>query len=244
MRASSSSRAGAYVASVRDALRTRKLIVAPSLARVVIPVATILFAVLVGCVAVAPADDIDFHFREEAGIVTALSAISLAMASGFAALCFRTEGRPGHGLRAWWLLTSLGFLFFACDELLRFHERIGTWVRHVYVRSPFFRNWNDIIVVLYGAIALGVVAYFLPRILRLPLHAELLAVGLVAYAVHTTVDVLPHTEGIIGSLASSIPPAIVEEGAKLFASAFFAVAMFNAVRILTRSPSAPTPADT
>jgi len=229
-----------YVLSVRNALAARKRIEAPSLGRVVTPVAITLLIVLVIGVLIAPADDIDYQFREEEGIVTTLSAIFLAMASGFAFACYLTEGTPGHGLRLWWLLTTLGFLFFAADELMRFHEQLGTYVRHHMFGRPthFFRNWNDVIVILYGVIALFVIAYFFPRILRLPLYLELLAVAFVSYCVHTLVDVLPHGDGIIGRFMSSIPSSIPEEGAKLYASTFFAVAMLNALRILIRKPNA------
>ena len=230
-----------YVASMRSALASRKRIEAPSLGRIVMPVAIALFVVLVVAVLIAPAGDIDFQFREEEGIVTTLSAIFLAMASGFAGACYLTEGKPGHGLKLWWLLTCLGFFFFACDELLRFHEQVGTFVRHHLLGRPtmFFRNWNDVIVILYGVVALVVIAYFLPRILRLPLYMELLAVAFFAYCVHTGVDVMPHGDGIIGRFMSSIPSSIPEEGAKLYASTFFAVAMLNALRIVTRNPNAP-----
>ncbi len=233
-------RIASYVQSVRSALKSRKLIVAPSLARVCLPVALVLLVILVCCVFIAPEADVDFHFREEEGIVTTLSAISLSMASGFAGACFLTEGKPGHGLRLWWLLTCLGFFFFACDELLRFHEHAGTYVRqHMFGRpTHFFRNWNDLIVILYGVVALPVIGFFFPRILRLPLHMELLAVAFLAYCVHTGVDVLPHGDGFVGRIMSSIPSSIPEESAKLFASTFFAVAMLNALRILTRMPNA------
>jgi hypothetical protein len=230
----------AYVQSIRDAWASRKRIAAPRVATVFVPVACVVLAILVICVWIAPEGDVDFHFREEEGIVTTLSAITLSMASGFAGACFLTEGRPGHGLRLWWLLTCLGFLFFACDELLRFHEHVGTWVRHHLFGRPthFFRNWNDVIVILYGVIALPIIAFFFPRILRLPLHMELLAIAFLSYCVHTGVDVLPHGDGIVGRFMSSIPSSIPEEGAKLFASTFFAVAMLNALRILTRAPNA------
>src|SRR4051812_37760188 len=98
-----------YVQSVRDALRSRKEIAAPGLVRVALPVAVALSVVVVVAILVAPAGDIDYQFREEEGIVTTLSAIFLAMASGFAGVCWLTEGKPGHGLRLWWLLTCLGF---------------------------------------------------------------------------------------------------------------------------------------
>jgi hypothetical protein len=225
-----------YVASIRDALRLRKQMEAPGLFRVCAPVAVALLAVVVIGILVAPEGDLDYQFREEEGIVTTLSAIFLSMASGFAFACYLTDHRPNGGLRAWWLLTSLGFFFFASDELLRFHEQAGTFVRHEMFGRPqhFFRNWNDVIVILYGVVALVVMGYFLPRLLRLPLYLEVLGVAFFSYCVHTGVDVMPHSDGIIGRFMSSIPSSIPEESAKLFASTFFAVAMLNALRLVTR----------
>lgn len=213
---------------------------APGLVRVCAPVVVALSGVVALGLAVAPEGDLDYQFREEEGIITTLSAIFLAMASGFAGAAFLTERKPGHGLRPWWALTSAGFFFFACDELLRFHEHVGTWVRHHLLGRPtfYFRNWNDVIVLLYGVVALVVIAYFLPRVLRLPLYVELLAVAFLSYCVHTGVDIMPHDDSVIGRFMSSIPSSIPEESAKLFASTFFAVAMLQGLRLVIRYPSA------
>jgi hypothetical protein len=229
-----------YIQSIRDALASRRRIEAPHLWTLAVPVLVLLAVIVTIALLAAPADDIDYHFRSEKGIVTACSAISLSMASGFAGACLLTEGRPGYGLRVWWLLTFLGFLFFACDELLRFHENIGTLVRH-QVGDPrsTFRNWNDVVVVLYGVIAVGVLGWLGPRVLRLPLHAELLACGFVCYVLHTTIDVLPHRGGVIGDFMGSFASSIPEEGFKLGAAMFFAIAMLSALRILIRVPSPP-----
>ena len=121
-------------------------------------------------------------------------------------------------------------LLLGDDPLLR-HEVLGR-------PEHLFRNWNDAIVLLYGVVALVVVGFFLPRVLRMPLHVELLGIGFVAYCVHTAVDLMPHTEGVIGRFMSSIPSSIPEESAKMFASAFFANAMLQALWILARVPSA------
>ncbi len=229
-----------YLGSFKEALASRRRIEAPTLPRIVLPVSAVLFGLILFCIAIAPEGDIDFQFREEEGIVTSLSAIFLAMASAFAGLCWLTEGKPGHGIRLWWLLTCIGFFFFACDELMRFHEHVGTFMRREMFGRPshFFRNWNDAIVVGYGVVALPVIGYFLPRILRLPRYVELLALGFFAYAFHTLVDVLPHADDPIGRFMQSIPSSVPEESGKLFASTFFAVAMFVAQRTLTRQPSA------
>jgi hypothetical protein len=224
----------AYLQSLRTALVARRQVPAPSLARVTWPFAVALLGVVLLAYVLSPADDVDFHFREEDGIVTTLSAISLSMASAFAGVAFLFERKPGFGLRAWWLLTCLAFFFFACDELLRFHEQMGTLLRQDVLGRPqhFFRNWNDVIVILYGVVALPFALHFAPRVLGIPLHAELLVIGFLAYAFHTAVDVLPHGDGVIGRFMASIPSSIPEESGKLFASAFFANAMLQGLRIV------------
>jgi hypothetical protein len=231
-----------YVQSIRDALAARARIEAPRTWTLAVPVLVLLAVIVTVAIVVAPEGDIDYHFRSEKGIITACSAISLSMASGFAGACFLIEGRPGYGLRLWWLLTFLGFLFFACDELLRFHENIGTVVRHqVGDPTSTFRNWNDVVVILYGVVAVVVLGFLGPRVLRIPLHAELLACGFVCYVLHTTIDVLPHRGGAIGDFMGSFASSIPEEGFKLGAAMFFAVAMLSALRILVRAPNAVAP---
>ncbi len=87
----------------------------------------ILFAILS-----APDGRPEYHFDKERGIITVFSAILLAMASGFAGTCFLLKHNNIDWLRFFWLLTAFGFLFFAFDELLEFHERLGGLIE----RSP------------------------------------------------------------------------------------------------------------
>ena len=105
-------------------------------------------------------------------------------------------------------------------------------------RSDFFKNWNDLIVILYGVIALFVLLRFAPRVLRLPLHPELIALGFLSYVIHTGTDSLPHDE--VGPLAflRNLPTGIIEESAKLFASTFFAMAMLQGLLVILDSRNA------
>jgi hypothetical protein len=225
-----------YVQTVREALVSRKGLHTASLGRVVVPVTLALTVAFVAALLLAPGDDLAFQFRDERGLVTTLSAIALAMASGFAGAAFFADRRPRHGLRAWWLLTGLGFLYFACDELLRFHERSGTFLR-VLIGSPaYFKNWNDVIVIGYGVVGLAAVLFFLPKVLRLPVYVELLAIGFMAYALHTVVDSLPHSDQGGLALVATLPTNVIEEFAKLCAGSFFAAAMFTGWRIVGAPP--------
>ena len=163
-------------------------------------------------------DDLDFHFRSEEGAITALSAIMLSITSGLSWVAFFLSSKKNNLAAYFWLLVTLGFGFFALDELLEFHERLGYIIRISPVGpSETFRNWSDPIVIVYGVIAVFVAIYFLSEILRYPLFAEILSAAFFSYCVHTIVD---------STLGDSSLGRILEESAKVFSSTLFALAMF------------------
>ena len=176
---------------------------------------------LVAVVAVPSGSDRDFHFYEERGAVTALSAIFMAVACAFAAaaahLC---RGSSIRGFWAWLLMTA-GLGFLALDELLEFHEYVG-WL--LDERDPLpsisgsFRTWNDIIVIAYGLLALPIGLWMLPVLLRYRGLIPALGVAFACYFVHTLID------------STQEPPTtlsiILEESAKLLCSASLALTLF------------------
>lgn len=163
----------------------------------------------------------------EDGSMTIAAALLLAMASALSwAVFLLAEGRG----RWFWCIAGAGFLFLALDEQLEFHETIGDLLDVSAVGpSMIFRNWNDLIVIGYGAVALGLTVAFLPEILRYPMHAEFLAIGFSFYVAHTAVDMLVPGVGSIKTM--------FEETPKLFADAFFFLGMLAALRAVSR-PSA------
>jgi hypothetical protein len=174
------------------------------------------------------------HFLEGGGI-TYLSALFLAVAAGQAGTAFFLAriGSQRRVLNYFWLLSALGFGFFALDELMEFHELVGGKLGDHQDQAPlFFRSWNDLIVILYGIIAIGVCLTFLPEILRVPGFAPLCATGGVCYVIHTMVDSM--------SFARSNLTMMVEESAKLSSSAFFGLAYFAAVVGMSRESGPPT----
>jgi hypothetical protein len=113
----------------------------------------------------------------------------------------------------------LGFGFFAWDDLMQGHERFGEWVGDTLIgQGQIFRNWNDLVVILYGIAALIFLAYFLPLILSYPKFFEVLAIAFVFYILHTTIDSL--------AVDRTRQSVILEETCKLLSSANFACAMF------------------
>ncbi len=175
---------------------------------------------LLASVLLVPSDKPAFHFGEE-GAVTALSSILLAMSSVLALLVFYLGHKDLHLGTFLWLLLSVGFLLLSLDELLMFHERGGDALKaNGFGDAGVFRAWDDLIVALYGVVALGVAALFWREFMKCPITGILFAVGFAFYLVHTTID--------------SIIPASVwwkdypEEGAKLLCvfSMFLAVSAY------------------
>ena len=162
---------------------------------------------IVAAVYMAPDTNPMFHFKEE-GIVTALSSVCLAMASALAAIVFYLQLKNWNTGTIFWFILATGCLFLSLDEQLMFHERGGTAIANSQVgASQYFRNWNDLIVIGYGVVALAIAKLFWREILKCRVFAILFAMGFFFYAVHTGID------SIVPSSAAwkDIP----EEGAKL-----------------------------
>ena len=165
----------------------------------------------------APGKGMEFHFDNERGVITTLSAIFLATASAAAGISFFIRADSSGRQRFFWLLACAAFFYFAFDELFGFHERFDQKLVNSSVgASKTFRNWNDLVVILYGVAALPVFFYFLPELLRLPRVAELLGTGFGFYVLHTLID---------STQTRSSISIVLEESCKLFASCFFAFAM-------------------
>ena len=166
----------------------------------------------------SPADMRQYQFASEKGSVTALSSIFLAMTGAFSGVAYHfSKRRIGHN-SIFWLVATVGFLFLSFDELMRMHELVG-WLTEKTIGPPvLFRNWNDLLLVGYGVVAIVTIFCFLPEILRNPYFAEILVVAFGFFVLHTLVD----------SLAE--PPTtnsfILEESAKLLCSASLSLAAF------------------
>lgn len=160
---------------------------------------------------------LDYHFYSERGLVTAMSAIYLAMASAFSLGTIVVHIRTNVADIWPWVIMTVGFLFLALDETAQFHERLGVLIGDE-VDSGMFRNWNDVIVILYGFIALPVVVVLMPSLLRYRVTIELFLLAFVFYVIHTLVD---STQDPSTTLS-----IIIEESAKLYCGAFLALSMF------------------
>lgn len=165
----------------------------------------------------APSDQPLYHFSEE-GAITALSTVFLAMSSALALAVFymRMDDWKVGGL--FWLILAAGCAFLALDEQLMLHERSGTAIELSSIgATETFRNWNDVIVIGYGVVALAIAGLFGREILRCRAFALAFVVGFAFYAVHTGIDlIMPDSVGW-----KDIP----EESAKLKSVLFLFLAL-------------------
>ena len=160
------------------------------------------------------------HYFGEGRAIDVMSALFLSVAGSFAWACFLLRWQTlGEG-RLFWMLLAVGFLFVALDEMLEFHENVDYWLRGTWVGwPPLFRNWNDVIVISYGLGGIALLARYWREIARLPQAFILLALGSAFYVLHTGIDSL---------VSNSAAKNLVEESAKLTATAFFALSMLAA----------------
>ena len=123
-----------------EAIIFRKQANLPNIILIIISVFIFTLAyILIALIFVPDGKSPEYHFKSERGMLTALSAIFLAMASSFSigALVVNIRAKEPH---IWlWVVMTLGFAFFSLDELLRFHEQLGSIIKH-YLTSGIFRN--------------------------------------------------------------------------------------------------------
>lgn len=215
-------------------LTERKTAPAPNIRLLVGSFVLFTLAYLVVSLAIVPGGEArQFNFDDERGSVTALSAIYLAMAAALAiaaAWLPTAVGSPSSLGRASglanpstvvFLVLAAGFAFFALDELLQGHERVGRFLEGQVGDPPGARKWNDVIVAAYGLVAIPVLLWLLPRMLRFRTFPVLLAIAIGCYGMHTLVD------------STTEPPTttstVIEESFKAFSSGFAALAMFAAL---------------
>ena len=208
-----------YFEELKTANKQRYQIKIPSIRMVIWFVSVLIVLVVILALIFAPRDEIDFHFRRERGVLTALSSIFLAIACGMAGSSFFLTDRENKTQKLFWFLVMLAFLFLSMDELMLWHEKWGRWIGKNWLEPPqIFRNWNDVVVILYGLGAIIFFAYFLPVILRYPKFIEILVIAFIFYMVHTGVDSFVYEKRVRFN--------VIEETCKIFSSGYFSIAMF------------------
>lgn len=204
-----------YLAS---AYKARTLIIIPYFKTIIgSGVLALLALVLIATVVVPPSRGADYHFVSEQGLITAVSCYLLSLSSAFSlgmAVLLLKNKQPDVLI---WGLMMIGFAFLSIDETAQFHERLGGYISRFY-DSGSFRNWNDVVVIVYGLIALPIGALLFPRLLRYRALLECFAIAFTFYVVHTLIDSTCEPETIVS--------VIVEESCKLYCGLFLALGTF------------------
>jgi len=172
----------------------------------------------------SPAVDQGRQIISEQGMVTALSSSLLAAAGAFFLVAAIAENRDRH--RLFFAVVAVGFFYFSIDEIVQIHEKAGSAFGRVVGGSGAFRNFNDVIVIGYGIIAIAVLAAFFREASRHPEFVRWVSVGFGFFVLHTAIDSL--------AFQPTTRSRVLEESAKLFASAFFAVAGYRVAAAIIR----------
>jgi len=211
-----------YRDNLRKALDLRKQQSQPDIKPLLVWVTASTLLFIVFALFVAPEGrDADYHFVSERGLITAMSAYLLAAASAFCLAALAVQLRDQEPNVRLWVVMALGFAFLSLDEMAQFHERLGELLDDAR-DSGAFRTWNDVVVILYGVVALPIVLVLLPDILRYKMLLELFVVAFLLYAVHTLI--------VSTQEPATVVSIILEESAKLFCGAFLALGTFIGFR--------------
>lgn len=207
-----------YFPDTIEALEFRKTTRIPHLGRIIFIAIMIILGYIALAIKLVPSSEgMDFNFVSERGAVTAFSAVLLALASGFSLGTVLLKVRKGERCYSVWFVLMLGFLFLAFDELLLIHEIIGAKIGESR-DSGAFKNWNDVVMIAYGMIAVPIGAFYFSELLRYKMVLELFVVGFIFYMVHTYIDA-----SVLEPTTASI---IYEESCKLFSAGFLCIGTF------------------
>ncbi len=134
------------------------------------------------------------------------------MASAIALMIFYIRHLHRNSGAFFWLILSAACIYLSLDELLELHERGGAAINTDSIGGLESFYWNDVIVISYGLLAIGVTLIFSREILISRQFAALFALSFAFYVAHTAIDSLvPNSVGW-----KDVP----EESAKLL-SVFF-----------------------
>jgi len=217
-----------YFTQVRAEMRAAKTDRDSAVWQRLVPLSMMLSAIVaiyivLAIVLVPSAYSRDFNFVDERGAITALSAIFLAMSCGFGFATFVLSLGEARTVRCFWLLVSFALGFLALDELLQFHERIGTQLDRLdlmgLTSSGAIRGWNDVVVIMYGVVSVPVGVILLPTIVRYPTFLKVICVAFTFYVLHTAIDSLTEPRTTLS--------VILEESAKLYCSMSLALACLS-----------------
>jgi hypothetical protein len=195
-----------------------RIVVPPRLGRVVGATLAALGGYVALSIVLAPSGGRAINFVSEQGSVTMLSTGMLLMAACFAGAALWSARDDTRRARQLWTTLTAVMLYFSVDEVMEFHERMGDYLT-AHVSSGPFRNWNDIVVILYGTVAAPVALLVWHEVLRYRRLFTMLVVTGLFYVGTTSVDTLSRTPTDLSN--------IVEEGLKGTCSTLFVLSMLT-----------------
>jgi glucan phosphoethanolaminetransferase (alkaline phosphatase superfamily) len=186
------------------------------------------------------------HFHEN-GLITRLSFLQLLVASVIAWITFYVRAGK-FSFKTWrspstfWLIVAIGFAFLAIDEGFEIHEKLMQGA--IFTAFNLKRNFltvriNDLIMLLYGLVGVGLVWLYWPEIRRDRKMLRHMIIGFVLLFVMVLVDTLGNKREI-PFLAPLFPTAtntnlrwtlkVIEETITLYSEALFIGAFWAALQ--------------
>ena len=200
---------------LRDNINRRNEIHFPRATLIITSIAAFtLVLVIVSILGVPARKSLDYHFINERGLISFSTQFFLMIAGAFslATLIAQLEHNDSHHLL--WGLLALGFFILAADEFFHLDSIAGRILQHQFSWIRY-HWWKDLLVILYGVIAVVVLVIYLPEIFRYPLVFELFCLGFAFYFLQTFLDVTRN---------QTVFDNIIEETFKIFSVAFLAQA--------------------
>ena len=223
-----------YLANIRESVLAARDERSPPMGALVAVVYPCVLAYLAFWLAVGPDEGWYSHYLREGSPVDMLSSTFLGTSAALAGVAL-VMGRHWR-TRVFWLLCALCALFLMLDERLQLHEEAPGLIGDGAWGAPPFgmRNWNDAIMLGYGAVALVLGLVTLPAFLRHRHVRALLMIGFGFFAMHTAIDM---------SFSSSPLKDVFEEPFKLLAGASFMLAFMSAALIELQQRAADVVSD-
>lgn len=166
----------------------------------------------------------DFHFLNEFGAISLLSMIYIAIAVIFSLFILIKEYKSKGNQITFWLICSIGFTFLFMDELFQFHEIAGYIIENYFsLHLPI--SINDLIVIIYGIIALLLLPILLPTLRTDRTLMLMFSLAFIFYFIHTLIDTAISSRTEFST--------IIEESFKIYSMQFIMIGNFLRYRITT-----------
>jgi len=202
-----------------------------------------LIAVIVAILLSIPFERSVGHEFGEGGLITYFSAIQLFILSRFCYKVFRLRSHsvkaPWRSSIAIWGIMSLGFSFLALDDLLMIHEWFDKVIHGVaqIEETGLTDRIDDLIVGLYGLIAIGLLVYYRHELKRYRKVGPYVVAGFAFLFLMVGVDALTNRNDVLKlvfprEIMRTITTwdAVLEESLKIFSEAFLIVAAYLCYR--------------